>query len=192
MTTTSRLFARCAALLIAVAGAAAAAPSAPLPGDSLYQTALALQDQQGRRFDFAALRGRPLLVSVFYASCHSACPLTIATVERVRRAVGAGAPGVLMVSFDPGHDDVAALAEMARMHRVDPAHWRLARPESGDVEALAATLGVAYRRRADGEFSHNVVIALLDADGRVVARSAQLGDPEPAFVAAVRRLSIAP
>ncbi|GAP65608.1 SCO1/SenC family protein, cytochrome C oxidase assembly factor [Mizugakiibacter sediminis] len=188
MTAMRRMLVRCAALLLAAAGAAAAAPP---PGDSLYQTALALQDQQGRRFDFAALRGRPLLVSVFYASCHSACPLTIETIARARRAAGAGAPDVLMVSFDPAHDDVAALAAMAAMHRVDAAHWRLARPERGDVEAFAATLGVAYRPRGDGDFSHNVVIALLDADGRIVARSSRLGEPDAAFVAAVRRLAAA-
>lgn len=185
-----RMFARCALLLLVVAGAAAAAP-ASLPGDSLYQTALALQDQQGRRFDFAALRGRPLLVSVFYASCASACPLTIETIERARRAVGAGAPDVLMVSFDPAHDDVAALAMMADMHHVDAVHWRLARPERGDVEAFAAALGVAYRPRVEGGFSHNVVIALLDVDGRIVARSSRLGEPDAAFVAAVRKLAAA-
>lgn len=178
------------AFLLTCAAATFASPAALLPGDSLYQTPLALQDQQGRHFDLASMRGHPIIVSMFYASCDSACPLTFETIERIRRAAsapGRTAPSVLMISFDPKHDAPAKLAEMARMHELGPPFWRLTRPVSGDVMAFAATLGVAYRRRADGEFSHNVVIALLDENGRIIARSSVVGQLDPAFVDAVRK-----
>ena len=163
---------------------------APLPGDSLYQTPLVLRDQQGRRFTLASLRGHPVIVSMFYASCTSICPLTIEAIERMRRA--ASAPGheelaVLMISFDPGHDSVGRLSEVAQAHRLDPAHWHVARPERGDIDAFAATLGVAYRARANGDISHNAVVALLDGEGRIVARTADAERLDPAFVDALRQ-----
>jgi protein SCO1/2 len=164
--------------------------AAALPGDSIYQTPLSLEDQQGHRFDLAALRGKPVIVSMFYASCSSACPLTVDTIDQVRRAVGASgrvAPSVLMVSFDPQHDDMFNLAAMAKAHQLDPASWRLTRPTAGDVRAFAATLGIAWRRRASGEISHDTVIALLDGNGRLVAHTSLIGQIDPAFVEAVRQ-----
>ena len=41
--------------------------------------------------------------------------------------------------------------------------------------------------KADGDFNHTSVLVLLDADGRIVARTERIGGtPDPAFVAAVR------
>lgn len=169
--------------------AIAATSAAPLPGDSLYRTPLSLQDQDGRNFDLGSMRGKPVIVSMFYASCTSACPLTVDTIDQIRRAAdgtGRSAPSVLMISFDPKHDDVLNLAAMAKAHQLDPAYWRLTRPTSGDVMAFAATLGVAYRQRTAGDFSHNAVIALLDENGRLVAQTSLVGEIDPAFLAAVK------
>lgn len=177
------------ACLLASTPAIAAAPAAQLPGDSLYRTPLVLQDQQGRKFDLASVRGNPVIVSMFYASCTSACPLTVDTIDQTRRAVDAAgrtAPPVLMISFDPEHDDVLNLAAMAKAHQLDPAYWRVTRPASGDVMAFAATLGIAYRHRAGGDISHNAVIALLDENGRVIAQTTVVGALDPAFVDAVK------
>jgi protein SCO1/2 len=164
-----------------------------LPGNSLYRSRLVLQDQQGRQFDLASMRGRPIIVSMFYASCTAVCPLTIDTIEQTRRAVdasGKAAPSVLMISFDPQHDDVFNLAAMAKSHGLDPTYWRLTRSTAGDIEAFAATLGVAYRRRTGSDFSHNAVIALLDENGRIVAHTSVVGRLDPAFVKAVQAYTV--
>ena len=51
-----------------------------------------------------------------------------------------------------------------------------------------ALLGIRYRALADGEFNHTTVLVLLDAEGRVLARTEQVGGlPDPAFLAAVRQ-----
>ncbi|WP_233871178.1 SCO family protein [Paraburkholderia adhaesiva] len=177
------------ALLMVCPALVAAAPSISLPGDSLYQLPLALQDQQGRQFDLASMRGRPVIVSMFYTACSAACPLTVDTIDQIRHALNVpdrAEPSVLLVSMDPEHDDVVNLAAMAKAHQLDPAHWRLTRTTAGDTMAFAATLGVAYRRRTDADFSHNAVIALLDENGRIVARTSVIGKVDPAFVSAVR------
>ncbi len=182
-------------LMISVwTGAAQAATDATaLPADSVYRSALTLRDQAEGLFTPASLRGHPVIVSMIYASCPEACPLTIDAIKQIRAAVksrtGHAAPQVVLVSFDPVHDTVQALAGMASVHQLPYPVWRLARPEQGDVRAFAATLGVSYRMRPNGDFSHNIEIVLLDADGRIVASTSKLGTPDPDFVDRVSRIS---
>ena len=172
--------------------AAGPAASAALPADSIYQIQpLTLSDQTGDRFDFASLRGAPALVGMFYASCKMACPIEIESIKQtlrdVRDAGGRPVP-VVLVSFDPGHDDTAALHASAVEHGVQAPQFRLCRPEDGDEGQLAGVLGIAFRALPHGGFSHNVVVALLDAQGRIVARTDASGAPDPAFVKAIVRL----
>ncbi len=163
-----------------------------LPVDSVYQTALALRDQAGHLFTLVSLRGHPVIVSMIYASCQEACPMTVEAIKRIRLEVkartGRAVPSVVLVSFDPAHDTVRALAIMASMHHVEAPTWRLVRPEQGDVRAFAATLGVSYRIRPNGDFSHNIEIALLDAYGRVVAKTSEIGVLDSDFVDQVSRV----
>jgi protein SCO1/2 len=64
---------------------------------------------------------------------------------------------------------------------------RIRRAES--VAAVAAEkLGIQYRQLQNHEFSHSSVLVLLDAQGRIVARTDRLGDVDPEFVAAVKRV----
>jgi len=180
-------------LLAPLIAAATTVSPPPLPGNSLYQTPLTLSDQTGKRFTLLSLRGRPIIVGMFYASCTDVCPLTINVAEQTRRA--ASVPGhqqfsVLMISFDPAHDSVAKLANIMHMHQLDSSHWRLARPEAGDVDTFAATLGVAFRARKNGDFTHNAVLVLLDSNGRIVSRTSNAQTLDQTFVDAIRRWSI--
>ena len=46
----------------------------------------------------------------------------------------------------------------------------------------------ATAQLADGEFNHTSALVLLDADGRILARTEQVGSrPDPEFLAAVRK-----
>ena len=95
--------------------------------------------------------------------------------------------GELLVSLDPARDDPAALRRVAEKRRLDPARWTLARTGAAGVRRTAAVLGIRYRALADGEFNHSSALVLLDGEGRVLARTEQLGaKADPVFVAAVR------
>lgn len=176
--------------------ALAATPPAPLPRDSAYQLAAPLTDQDGRRLLLADKRGRAQLVVMFYTSCKFICPTIIDTVldlddkltpaERKRL-------GVLMISLDPQRDDAGALKATADKRRLDLTRWTLAQPRPGDVRALAGVLGVRYRPLADGEINHTGQLVLLDAEGRIVARSPKTGGSvDPAFLDRVRRTLVEP
>jgi protein SCO1 len=179
---------------LVLAPAASAAP--PLPRDSVYQLPAALTDQGGGAFRLADLRGRPQVVAMFYTSCRFVCPLIVDSAKGVEHALTAqerAGLGFLLISMDPVRDDTAALRSVADKRGLDPARWRLGRPESGDVRKLAALLGVRYRALADGEFNHTSALVLLDAQGRVKARTERLGAvPDPDFLAAVRQVTNAP
>lgn len=190
-----------AALLALAAGAAgAAAPSAApaaapadaaLPGDSVYHLDVPLVDQDGAAIAFADGRGQPRLVSMFYTSCKFVCPLIIDTVLKTERGLSEAQRarlGVLLVSIDPERDTPDALKRVADKRSLELPRWRLARTDKAHVRRLAAVLGIQYKQLEDGEFSHASVLVLLDAEGRIVARSDRLGEADPAFVAAARRV----
>ncbi|MHB8679042.1 MAG: SCO family protein [Rudaea sp.] len=175
--------------LIAGACAVAAPPGrADLPVDSLYRIApLQLRDQDRVRFDLSSLRGRPVVLGMFYASCQVVCPLQIETLKRLRRALPHALP-VVLISFDPAHDGVARLHAVAAEHRVRAPAFRLARLERGDLDALGAILGIAWRVLPGGGYSHNVVFNLLDREGRIVARTDKLDGLDTDFVAAAKKV----
>ena len=172
-----------------VAGAAKPAPA--LPGDSIYQLPLPLTDSSGQTRDWRTLRGKPRLVSMFYTSCQYICPLIVESGKAVERQLTPAQQkklGVVLISMDPARDDPAALKKVAEQRKLDTTRWTLASPPAGEVRAVAGVLGIRYRLLADGEFNHSSALILVDANGRILARTEQIGSkPDPAFVAAVRK-----
>ena len=175
-------------MLLALLSVGVVHADSPLPADSLYQLAVPLTNQDGHSAPFASRRGKPQIVSMFYASCTMVCPMIIDTMKATRRAAGEPADlHLLAVSFDPERDDVDALRRYAAAHKLDLRWWTLARTAPQDTRSLAALLGVQYRKLPDGEFNHSSALLLLDGDGRIVARTNIIGRTDPEFVAAVRK-----
>lgn len=170
-------------------GAAAGPAASTLPGDSVYQLDARAIDSQGRLLRWSDLRGQPQLVSMFYANCHLMCPLIIENAKAVRKQLPEAERarlGVAMISLDPRRDTATVLADVARNHRA-PDDWRFLRPAPDDVPGLASVLDVRYRFREDGSINHTSVLVLLDAQGRILARSEVVGAaPDPTFLEQVR------
>lgn len=174
-------------LAASAAGAHAAGPTA---SGSLYQSDVTLTDQNGRVFHLADLRGEPVLVSMFYASCQMVCPMIFETIRATLAKGGKPAHDgvrVLMVTVDPERDSVAALKNTAAAHGADD-RWQVARANASGTREVAALLGVQYRKLADGDFNHSSTIVLLDADGRINARTNTLGAVDPKLVESMRKL----
>jgi protein SCO1/2 len=157
------------------------AAAAPLPGASLYNLHAGLTDQAGHTVQFESFRGQPLLMTMFYASCTSICPLLIGHLQRVEQSLPESVrkrTQVLLVSLDPERDSVEHLQQLAQQHAVDVTRWHFVRTPESSVQEIAALLGVRYRHMPDGEISHSPVIALLDGEGVISHRlEAPLGDP---------------
>jgi protein SCO1/2 len=173
---------------LALLGTPGANAADPLPGDSVYQLDLAFDAQDGSRQTLAARRGRPQLVTMFYGSCPMACPLIIDSLKMTRQALDENAReriDVLAVSFDSERDDPAALRALAEKRGLGKG-WTLAHVSAADARALAAVLGIQYRQLPDGEFNHSSELVLLDREGRIAARTAVMGKPDPDLIAAAR------
>lgn len=177
--------------LLLLATPFAPARDAPLPADSVYHLQAQLVDQGGHRTNWPSLRGKPRLVAMFYTSCRYICPLIVDSGKAVERQLTPAQQarlGIVLVSIDPARDTPAALKKVMDQRKLDARRWTLLAPRAEDVRNLAGVLDVRYRQLADGEFNHTSALVLLDAEGRVLARTEKLGSqPDPEFVAAVRK-----
>lgn len=190
------LLASLAPLALAFGLAQAAPKAAPLPSDSVYQLNAPLVDQQGRKLRLADKRGKVQLVSMFYTSCKFICPLIIDSGKAIERSLTPAEQkklGILLISMDPRRDSPDKLTIVFNKRKLDPSRWTLASPKPDDVRAIAGVLGIRYRQLEDGEFNHTSALVLLDANGRILARTEQMGTrPDPEFVAAVRKALATP
>lgn len=180
------------AMLLLLGSARAATP---LPGDSVYNLKLQLTDQDGKQQPLAARRGRPQLVSMFYSSCQMVCPMIVDSMRATYKALppaGQGRLDLLAVSFDPARDSVATLKAYAQKRKLETPPWTLARTDAAQTRQLSGVLGLQFRQLPDGEFNHSSELILLDAEGRIVARTSRIGRLDPAFVEQVKQVLAGP
>ena len=164
------------------------------PGNSVYQLKIHLVDQDARKSRWDEAPKGPRIVSMFYSNCDFVCPMLFEAIKIVEAGLPAESRqrlSVGLVSLDPQRDSPAVLKKAASQRSVDEARWRLYRADAADVRKLAATLGIQYRQLTGGEFNHSTVLILLDAQGRVMARTEKISAVDPAFMKAVMALTAA-
>lgn len=157
---------------------------------SLYQADGVFTDDSGKTFRLAELRGRPVVVNMFFATCGYACPLTVtdllAVQARLSPELRRDAVFVL-VSFDLERDTVAALAQYRAARQLD-GNWILLRGDDASVRELAALLGVKYKQEADGSFAHSNLFTILNREGEIVHQRTGLSGGLDAAVAGLEAL----
>lgn len=129
-----------------------------------------LVDRRGRAVELAEWRGRPLLISLIYTSCHHSCSTLTRQLARAvgiaREALGEDSFAVLSVGFDTANDTPERMAAYARAQGIDQPGWRFLSAERATVERLARDLGFLYAPSPRG-FDHTAQVTLLDQQGRV-------------------------
>jgi len=144
--------------------------------NSLYQAEAAFTTDAGRAFTLGELRGRPVVLAMFFASCGYACPLIVSDIQAIRAKLPAGIrdrAAFVLVSFDSIRDTPAALANYRAQRSLD-SQWVLLHGSDDSVRELAALLGVKFKREADGAFSHSNLITVLNPQGEIVHQRAGL------------------
>lgn len=168
-------------------------PAAPrVDGHSLQNLdpELSLVDQRGQAFALASLAGKPTLLTFFYTSCTTMCPLIITDVKRIVAAIPEAERQelqVVLISIDPAHDTVARLRTV-QTDRAMPENWRLVTGDEASIRTVASTVGAAYRRLPDGSFAHSALYTALDAQGHIQLQVQGTGRPIEELVAELRRL----
>lgn len=147
-----------------------AAATAALSDRSIYQLDATWTTDAGMPFTLAELRGRPVVLAMFFTSCGYACPRIVEAMTQIRQALPAAMRDrarFVLVSFDDQHDTVAVLQAYRVQHGLDPARWVLLRGAPDDIRELAAVLGVSYQKDAAGLFSHSNLITILNGEGEI-------------------------
>ena len=129
-----------------------------------------LYDTQGRPVQLSRYRGRPLLVSMIFTSCHHVCPaitrhLAIA-VEAAREALGDDSFQVLTIGFDTAVDTPDAMRTFASKQGIDDSNWEFLSGSAEVMSQLVENVGFVYFPSPRG-FDHINQVTVLDRDGVV-------------------------
>jgi protein SCO1/2 len=165
-------------LLLAWAGCASTAPrperasgqprAAAGRGDlpPLFAHPWVWRDEQGAPVRFEQWRGTPIVVTLFFTSCTSTCPLTIERLRRVTETFereGRDATFVL-VTLDPSNDTPEQLRRFKSSRQL-PGRWHLLQGDEAQVRELADLLQVHVLD--DAHVFHDARIVIFDRDGRL-------------------------
>jgi len=128
------------------------------------------RDVDGQSFPLQALRGKPLVVSLIYTSCHHVCPLITANIEKnvdiAHEALGADAFSVVSIGFDWQVDTPDRMRMYAAAKGIDTPGWHFLSGDEASVAAISEDVGFQYFPTAKG-FDHLSQTTVIDADGKV-------------------------
>lgn len=129
-----------------------------------------LYDQQGRPVQLSQYRGRPVLVSMIFTSCHHVCPAItrhLATaVEAAREALGEDSFQVLTIGFDTEVDTSDAMRMFAAKQGIDDPNWDFLSGSADEVSRVVEDVGFVYFPSPRG-FDHVNQVTIIDRDGIV-------------------------
>ena len=140
-----------------------------------------LRDTDGQSFDLSSLRGKPLIVSMIYTSCHHVCPTitkNLATaVDIAREALGEDAFYVVTVGFDWAVDTPDRMRLYAAERRIDVPGWYFLAGDADSIGKISENLGFQFFPSTKG-FDHLTQTTIVSADG-VIYRHVYGVDIEP-------------
>ncbi len=164
-------------------------PATPVDkGASVYQLDVEFVAHDGETRTWDDFKGKPLVITMIYSSCTTACPLIVQEVKNILKDADTTSLPVLLVSMDVDRDAPAALADMKTRHTLGD-NWTLVQPTENSVREVAAALGIRYRKLPDGEFNHSQVITVLNNEGAIEARAEGLGPQRADVVEAIKNLT---
>jgi len=130
-----------------------------------------LRDTEGQAFELSQLRGKPVVVSMVYTSCHHVCPRITRnlanTVDVAREALGDGTFSVVTVGFDWKVDTPDRMKQFAAQHGgADQPDWHFLAADASTVDVLSDNLGFLYFASAKG-FDHLAQTTVVDREGKI-------------------------
>jgi protein SCO1/2 len=149
----------------------ASGPIAARAGEtrSLFAAGWVWTDEQGATVSFDRWRGTPIVVSMVFTNCTSACPMTIEKLRQASasfKAEGRAATFVL-VTLDP-LDDTPEQLRRFKASRQLPDDWHLLRGTDETTHALADLLQIKVVDNA--HIFHESRIVVFDADGKLAGQ----------------------
>lgn len=159
---------------------------------NFYELRSSLINHNNQTIPLDQFKGHPVLVTMFYASCRSACPATISKIKRITNNLPSDVAKklrIMLISFDPQRDTPKTLATVIKDHELDVTQWQLAIPKNhDDVRMLAAAISLNFRKIDNGEFGHTSPVAILDDKGNIKFSGEITPDSETIFLTTISSL----
>ncbi len=140
-----------------------------------------LEDQNGKPFTDAQMKGRPFLVFFGFTHCPDICPTTLFDMSQMMKALGpdAGRVGALFITVDPDRDTPQVLKDY--LSNFDP-HLRGLTGNQAQIDAAIKEYRVYAKKvpleNGDYTMDHTAIVYLMDKDGRFVAPFNMTRTPE--------------
>ncbi len=139
----------------------------PLPRAAPDITFLDQFDNERR---LTSLRGRDVLLHVFYGSCVTICPIVI---EELRELYSDLSPAqrsklvILSISVNSVRDTTKRLLDLWRQEGAFEG-WIMARPSTDSFDRVTREFGIWVFAKSDGTINHSADLFLIDRGGRIV------------------------
>jgi len=149
---------------------------------------VSIERADGTTTTFAATDGQVRIVTMIYGHCPGVCPMTIDSLRGIDRQLTRQQRSKLnfvLLSLDPIRDTPEALRSLAQERGIASSRWLIGRTSASDARAFASAAHIQYRPLSDGSIDHSTVLVLLDARGRVLARTGDAENAAP-FMAVLR------
>jgi protein SCO1 len=127
-------------------------------------------DQFGNERHLASLRGRNVLLHVFYGTCLTICPIVVEEVRQLYSDLPAEQRNkltILSISVDAARDTTESLYELWREAGASEG-WIMAQPANDSIDEVAREFGIWIFAKRDGTINHAADLFLIDPDGRIV------------------------
>lgn len=142
-----------------------------LPEDSIYQVKSKWIDQDKKEFELSQFRGKPVAISMIYLTCKFSCPLTVAHMKELEKALPPELKDkiqFILVSFDPKRDTPERMKAFAKKNGLVAPKWRMITSKNEqDIRELSALIDFKYKK-TDEEFEHSFGIVALNSDGKIL------------------------
>jgi protein SCO1/2 len=152
---------------------------------------ITLSKSDGGVVSLADFRGKPLVISMMYSSCHHVCPTTTQylaeVVEKARAALGENSFHVLSVGFDTHYDTPEHMAQFRTRVGNEDSNWDFVAISPEQLELLSEQLGFIYYPSPKG-FEHLVQASVVDAQGVVYRQVYGMSFPTPIMIEALKQL----
>ena len=165
-------------------------PPAKYSEKSLYALKSVWTSDVGREVKLEVLRGRPQVIALFFTNCEHSCPLIVADMKAIDKALPRGVRekvDFLLVSIDPERDTPEALRAFRAKHELPTERWTLLRGSTEATRELAGMVGFNYQPGSPTQYAHSLMISIMDESGVIVFRQVGLGrGPKEAVEALVK------
>jgi len=127
-------------------------------------------DQFGNERHLASLRGRHVLLHVFYSSCLTICPIVMEEMRELYSDLSAAQRSkliILSISVDSVRDTTERLLDLWREKGAFDG-WVIAQPSDISIDRVTKEFGIWVFAKSDGTINHSADLFLIDPGGRIV------------------------